>query len=439
VRRLTGLAPKGGLRRSVAVIAGGQALAAIVVALAYPVVTRLYDPTEFGAFAAVVSLLSIVLTVNCLTYDQAIPLPEKDETGSDLVVLSLLCTVAVTGLCAAVMILFGRELLGLFEAEELASYWWLLALAQLAGGVYVALTGWAIRSRDFNGLAIARLGQAIVTSLGQIGAGLAGAGSAGLLLGDGIGRGAAGGRLSSRASVNLLRLSRGVSLTRLRATAIRYRRFPVIGSWPTLINTIGFEAPLLLLVGFYGTTTGGLFAFAQRIIGTPVALVVVAVAQVFVAEAAERSRSGSGDLVELFQTTLKKLALVAAPLMLLIAVGAQLLVGPVFGERWQEAGTFIAILTPLYTMQLLSSPLGGTLSILERQDLALVREVARILLLTAAILIARSLEFSATGAVILLSAAGTLAYVLYGLISWHALQVDARRRRLAGDSGSALP
>jgi O-antigen/teichoic acid export membrane protein len=423
----------------VAVIAGGQALAAVVVALAYPVVTRLYDPTEFGAFATVISLLSIVLTVNCLTYDQAIPLPEKEETATDLVVLCMLCIVAITGLCAAVTILFGSQLLGQFGAEQLASYWWLLALVQLAGGAYIALTGWAIRSRDFNGLGIARLGQAIVTSLGQIAAGLAGAGSAGLLLGDGVGRGAAGGRLSARASADLLRLSRGVSVQRLRTTAIRYRRFPVIGTWPTLINAIGFEAPLLLLVGFYGTTTGGLFAFAQRIIGTPVALVVIAVSQVFVAEAAERSRSRSGDLVELFRTTLKKLALVAAPLMLLIAVGAQVLVGPVFGEQWQQAGTFIAILTPFYTMQLLSSPLGGILSILERQDLALVREVARITLLTAAILIARYLSFSATGAVILLSTAGTLAYVLYGLISWHALRVDARRRKPPVDGESALP
>jgi hypothetical protein len=81
-------------------------------------------------------------------------------------------------------------------------------------------------------------------------------------------------------------------------------------------------------------------------------------------------------------------------------------------------------------MQLLSSPLGGILAILERQDLALVREIVRILLLTIAIGAAQALALSATWAVILLSAAGTLAYVLYGLISWHALQVDAKRRAI---------
>src|SRR5262249_27264846 len=109
--RLSGLVPRGGLRHAVAIIAGGQALAALVVALAYPIITRLYDPAQFGAFAALVSLLSIALTVSCLTYDQAIPLPEREDLAFDLVVMSLLCTVALTCLCALVMILFGRELL----------------------------------------------------------------------------------------------------------------------------------------------------------------------------------------------------------------------------------------------------------------------------------------------------------------------------------------
>jgi O-antigen/teichoic acid export membrane protein len=430
-RGITAAAPRGGLRRAVAVLAGGHALAAIVVAATYPALTRLYTPSDFGAFAATVSLLTLVLTVTCLTYDQAIPLPEKEETAADLVVLSLVCTLAVTGLCAIGMLLFGEQLLGRFDAEALASYWWLLALAQLAGGLYVTLTGWAIRNRDFRGLAFARLGQAIFSAIVQIGAGLAGAASAGLLFGDGAGRAAAGGRLSARARAELRRSTSGITAGRLRHTARRYRRFPLIGTWPTLINSIGFEAPLLLLVAFYGTSTGGLFAFAQRMIGAPVALVVLAVGQVFVAEAAERARDASTDLVQLFRTTLTKLALLAAPLMLVIAVSAQLLVGPVFGARWEEAGTFITILTPLYTMQLLSSPLGGTLAVLERQDLAFIREVARIVLLTLAIVVAQELSLSATWAVILLSSAGTLAYILYGVISWHALQVDAKRRKIA--------
>jgi O-antigen/teichoic acid export membrane protein len=119
---------------------------------------------------------------------------------------------------------------------------------------------------------------------------------------------------------------------------------------------------------------------------------------------------------------------VGVPLMLLVPVPALLLVPPIFGESWSEAGVFIAILTPLYAAQLLSSPLGGTLTVLERQDLLLVRELARICLLGAAIVIAELLAFPAAAAVAMLSAGGTLAYVVYGAISFHALRAYDRER-----------
>ena len=153
---------------------------------------------------------------------------------------------------------------------------------------------------------------------------------------------------------------------------------------------------------------------------------MLAVSQVFVAEAADRVRTGSADLGALFRRTLRQLALVVAPLMLALAIAAELLVGTVFGDEWHEAGTYILILAPLYTMQLLSSPLGGTLDVLERQDLLVVRELTRIVLLTTAIAVAELLSLSAVWAVILLSGAGTLAYLLYGAISWHALLVHER-------------
>ena len=421
-------APAGGLRRAVAVLAGGNVVAATIVALSYPIVSRLYAPTEFGAFAAAVSLLSIVLTVTCLTYDLAVPLPEDDRTAGDLVILCGLATLVVSALSAAIMLTTGERLLGVFHAQGLAPYWWLLCLAQLCGGVGVALTGWAIRFRDFRDIATARISQSVVTAIIQVAAGTGGAATSGLLAGDALGRTAQTARLSRSATARLLRAVGETSVARLRWAARRYRRFPLLGSWPTLINAIGFAAPLLLIVAFYGAHTGGLFAFAQRLIGAPVALLVLAVSQVFVAEAARRARDGSADLGALFRSTLRRLALVAAPLMLALAIAAKFLVGTVFGQEWHDAGMYILILAPLYTMQLLSSPLGGTLDVLERQDLLVVREVARIVLIIAAIGIAELLSLPAVWAVVLLSGAGTLAYLVYGAITWHALMAHQRTR-----------
>jgi hypothetical protein len=70
----------------------------------------------------------------------------------------------------------------------------------------------------------------------------------------------------------------------------------------------------------------------------------------------------------------------------------------------------------------------STLLVLERQDLALYREVLRTGLLLSGILAAYLLKWPPRPAIFLFGATGTLAYVGYGLITWHAI----RRHRPAG-------
>jgi O-antigen/teichoic acid export membrane protein len=426
--RLRG-ALRGDLRRAVAVVASGHALAYGLAAISYPILSRIYEPEEFGAFAAGAALLAIVITITCLTYDRAVPLPERDETAGDLIVVCVLATIAVTSLTAVALIVAGPQILGLVNAEALAPYWWLFAAAQTAGGLYLALTGWAIRHRDFNGIAIARVGQSVGTAVTQVTTGIAGASSAGLLAGDALGRTAGSAQLSARALRQLRSLLSRSTLGRVRWAGRRYRRFPLLGSWPMLINAISQDAPLLLLIAFYGANTGGLFAFGQRLIGAPVALGVLSIGQVFFAEAAGHVRARS-PLTPVFRTTLRKLVAACVPFLLLAPLLAVLLVGPLFGSEWSTTGVYIAILTPMYTAQVLSAPFA-ILEVLERQDLLVVRELLRISLLALAISAAQLFALSALGAVVLLSAAGTCAYAVHGAIAWYALTSydKARDRR----------
>jgi O-antigen/teichoic acid export membrane protein len=424
-RRL-GRALSGDLRRAVAIVAGGHLFAYAVAAVSYPILSRLYDPSEFGAFAAGAALLALLITITCLTYNNAIPLPERDEVATDLIVVCVLATIALTSLTTLALLVAGEQILGLFNAEALAPYWWLLAVGQTAGGLYLALTGWAVRHRDFKGIATARIGQSVATALTQVTTGIAGASSAGLLAGDALGRTTGGAQLSARAWSRLGRALSRTTRPRVRWAARRYRRFPLLGSWPTLINGISQDAPLLLLITFYGATTGGLFAFAQRLIGAPVTLAVLSIGQVFFAEAARQVRAGS-LLQPIFRTTLRKLAVACVPFLILAPLLAVLLVGPVFGPEWSTTGTYIAILTPLYTTQVLSAPFA-ILEILERQDLLLVRELLRIALLVLAIVVAQVLALSALWAVVLLSTAGTCAYIIHGGIGWYALTRHDRAR-----------
>lgn len=415
----------GQLRRAVLVLAGGTAIAQLVVAAATPVISRLYSPAEFGAAAAGTGLIGLVLMVSCLTYDHAVAVPREEEVALDLTALAALAAVATSALTGVVLLVAGDSILHAFDAEALAPYAWLLVLGQLAGGLTLALSGWAIRVRAFRPLAGSRVGQSVALVATQVGAGVAGAASAGLVLGDTLGKATAAGRLGWRTfGADLRRLARRPRRS-LLATARRYRHFPLVGTWPNLINAIGLGAPVLLMAMLYDARVGGLYALAERLVAAPTSLVILSISQVFVAEAAEVARADPAGLRPLFRATFRRLARLGLPVMALIPLLALLLVGPVFGERWSDAGLYMALLTPLYLAQLVSSPFGGALDVLERQDLLLVRELVRAALLATAVVTAWLLGLPPVGAVILISLAGTLAYALYGAISWHAVRLAA--------------
>ena len=60
--------------RSVVTLASGTAMAQLLLALAMPVLTRLYTPTDYGSLAVYASTLTVLLVLASLRYEVAIPL-----------------------------------------------------------------------------------------------------------------------------------------------------------------------------------------------------------------------------------------------------------------------------------------------------------------------------------------------------------------------------
>ena len=83
---------------------------------------------------------------------------------------------------------------------------------------------------------------------------------------------------------------------------------------------------------------------------------------------------------------------------------------------------FVVAIAPMALAQFTAACADSTLVVLERQDLALVREAARTGLLLTGIVAAYLLKWPPRRAIFLFGATGTLAYTLYGFITWHAIR-----------------
>lgn len=416
-------------------IVAGTGAAQLVQVVTAPILTRLYSPADYGVFAVATSFLAVFVSITCLRYEFAIPLPEDDKAAANLLALSTLANAAMSVLIALALILFGPTILGVFGAGALSPYIVLLAIAQFGGGLTSALINWAVRTKDFSEIAVNRLSQGLATSGVQVGLGLVGTGVVGLVLGAVAGSVAGSvrlGRAAWRANAAALE---SVTLRGMATVANRYRRFPIFSSGSALIGTIGLRAPLLLLVAFFGTVAGGQYALAERLCYLPITLVAGAVGQVYIAESARLARERPADLAGLFARTTRSLAKIAIIPAILIAIAAPIFAGFVFGDRWTVAGQFVAVLTPMFYVAFIATATGDVLYVLERQGLHLVREVLRLGFLGGSILVSYLLHLEALQAVAVLSAAGSIAYVLYGVISWRAIVTYVPREHPAASAG----
>ena len=422
----------GAFARGAMTIVAGAGAAQIIVVATTPILTRLYAPSDYGVYAAATSIL-VLSSVACLRYEFAIPLPGDEVAAANLFVLSLLVNLATTLLVGLAFATVGPAVLGVLGAAVLAPYMMFLVLAQFGSGIVSILTNWAVRTKAFPEIGINRFVSSggLVTT--QIGLGALGWGAPGLVLGALTGSVAGAATLARAAWRTSSAAFRQVSLRGAAAMARRYRRFPIFASWSSLLAALALRAPFLVLLIFYGTGVGGQYALAERVLYLPVTVVAGAVGQVYIADSARMARDHPEELPRLFARTTWSLARLAVLPALAIAAMTPFLAGPVLGERWSQAGVFVAVLVPMFYATFVLTATGDILYVVERQGLQLTREVLRIVFFAGSGLLARAIGLPAIGAVAAVSLGGCCMYLLYGFISWRAI---AHFRAHAGDAGT---
>lgn len=379
------LLPRQPFARSVSVLVGGTASGQMLMVLAAPLLTRLFSPEDFGLLAVYGGLLAVFLVVANLRYEIAIPLPEDEQTATDVTVLSLLAGCLTSLLTAVLVLCAGDAIAARLGVPALAGHLWLLPVGVFCGSLYLAVHYWAVRHKRFADIAGTRIKQVVTTLAVQLlGFKL---GPLALLLGHASGHGM-GFVALGRHLLHSPQL-RQVSAAGILAAARRYRRFPLFSTWTGLFNTAGSQLPPLMLAALFDPVAAGLYTLAQRVLGAPMAVIGTAIGGVFLANAAEARREGR--LAPLVASVHERLAQIAMPPALIILFAAPQMFTLVFGERWHDAGHFAQWMAPWLYVTFVASPLSSLFDVLEQQK----RE-----LLFHAVLLATRIGAIATGAML---------------------------------------
>ena len=419
--KLRAFLPRNRFVRNVGVIFGGASLGQGIVILASPLLTRLYTPENFGVLAVYASLLGIVAVVASLRYEAAIILPERDEDAAKLLILCLGILVLMSLLVGIAVGFLGDQIVRLTKTPTLGPYLWLLPLSVLLVGIYQVFNHWAVRKRAYTHIARTRLSQGIGQTLTQTALGFfPKLGSIGLIAGQVVAQAAGSTTLATLARRDKVAF-KAVRLAGLCRAAHRYRRFPMLSCGSALLNSIGLYGPALLLAAFYGPQVAGWFALSQRVVAVPLAVLGNAVGYVYDGEFAYAASHSDERLSPLFWRTVKVMSSVGLLVVVLVTLPAPWSFPIVFGREWGEAGVYVQVLSLMFLARFVSTPIAGTLDVLERQDLHLLREIARVVLMSGAVSLAWGLGEGPLVAVVLLGVAGSASYAFGAVLAWYGL------------------
>jgi O-antigen/teichoic acid export membrane protein len=337
----------------VTTLLGGAVLAQAIALAASPLLTRLFTPEHFGAFALFFSAVAWLATVATGRYEWAILVPPQEAQARQLIRLAMLLSSAVS-LLVLLLWLMAAALRWAGAALPALPLWTLLLpLSTWLTAAYAVASNWANRQQAYVALARSRVLQSGLTAATSALLGLAAWGTAGLVWGAVLGQALAVAVLW-RSAFKQGSASLTFDMTELKATARRFAEFPRINLPHALLDATQSAAVLGLLGAAYGGVALGSYAFALRVVRAPLAMVGASVGQVFQQRAAQLLHS-QGNARPLLRKTAWRLLAIAAPFVLLMAF-APALFAWVFGPDWRQAGECAWLLTPWMVASFLTSP-----------------------------------------------------------------------------------
>jgi O-antigen/teichoic acid export membrane protein len=417
--------------RRVAVLSSGTIAGQLVLVLATPLLTRLYTPAEFGAFAVFSALTAILGTVMCLRYEQAVPLVAAADVAP-MIGVSILAALVLSALLAGLVAAFGPALAALVGAPELAALLWLVAVVMLLWGLTLPLAFASIRRGAFRANALNKTLQLGSQAAGQLGLGLVGGGLAGLVVGYSVGYVVRLGHFLAILEPAEWRRLAAVRLRRLGQLARAHRAYPLLATPAALLQASTQMLPTMLVALLYGPAMAGWFGLAQRILELPVRLLGMTTSQVFLTEIA---RSDPGAVYRLFVTTARRFLVLG-----LLGMAPLLLLGPwlfalIFGEEWRTAGILVQCLVPAQLARFVVMPVSQVLNVLQRQDLHLFAAGLNLLAMAASFAAGWWLGLGAIPVVLLFSLGSALAWLVYFLLARRIAR--ARAQAPAAPTGPA--
>lgn len=385
------LKPKSEFSRNVLTLMTGTTIAQAIPIAITPILTRLYTPEDFGVLALFIAVTAILGAIVNGCYDLAIMLPEEDEDAINIAALGLLIAICLSLILLIPAIVLNDQITNLLGNQEIGFWLYFVPFVVLMIGLYNVLNYLNNRKKLYKDIAISNVYKSTAMVTAQLGVGFIKSGAAGLISGQIVSQLVANYRLAKNTKANY-RLE-AIDIKRLSDLAVRYKNFPKFTLWAVLANNLSNHLVSILISAIYSVVTLGFYFLTQKVLGLPANLISSAIGQVFFQEATEEKKK-SGTTEVTFKKTLMKLSIYSLIVFFILFWVVEDVFIIVFGEDWDVAGFYAQILTPLFFIRFIVSPLTVMNMIYEKNDIGMYWQIGLLIINIALVLMAIYFELS---------------------------------------------
>ncbi|MGB3465848.1 MAG: oligosaccharide flippase family protein [Cyclobacteriaceae bacterium] len=390
-------------------IAIGVIASQLIIFSTIPILSRMYDQTEFGIQAPYNTVLIVFAILASLGLNSAIPLPATQKESESIIKLQFLVGIT-TSIFLMILITAGSYLFGIDLFEKLfKSGFDIVLFFIIIIGIILTVYVNSVEVR------LIQLNKTLKVSVGKILKAVAMVLTAIVIF-----------YLPATNSMALIYASFGswivlaifyffqykinflsTSGEELKAVAVKYKKFIQYTLPNSLLNSVSFNIPNFLLIALYTEQAAGNYAMAFRLVSLPTLFFTSSLRNVFLTRVAAMTRDSPEQLYPFVKKVLFGLHGISFLVYLTVIFLSDWVVPFYLGDDWVEAIFYIKILSIWQFMLIANSTMSGLLQVLDRQDSAFYYEVL--------LFIGRVLSLSIP---FYMGASGEMAVLYYSLVGF---------------------
>ncbi len=396
--------------KNLSFLVSGTALAQVIIIVFQIVLRRIFNPSDFGAFAVYMSIVGIIATVSSLRYEQAIILPTDETKAYNLLHLSFAIGLVFSFITLIAIVFFRQPIMVLVNyPEEYANWLMFIPVSLLFLTIYQAYNYYLIRLKFFWLSASNKVERRIAEGVTQTIVGKLGH-KIGLVMGDVVGQFVNAVAAGIKVHKNTRELKASVS--GMRQVAIDYKAFPLQNSAAAFLNALCLMLPTIFVNRLFDEQTTGIFDLARMILIMPLSLVTTSMGQVLVQNFSEK-RNKRESVKGVYLRIITLLGIGALAFATLATIFAPMLIAFIFGEEWRESGLYIQILAWSFLLKFVVSPFNMVFTAFEKIGRLSIWQIIYFVLIISLLLF----EFNSVYSfLIALSVVDIISYIIVGLM-----------------------